>query len=163
MPIIDSSTRTGNAYKIVAILKTIWKKIKMKKLIPMLLLVGVSSNVFAEWTDVGNNDGGGSGGGITAYVDLGTIKRKGHKVKMWILYDFNIVQESSGSRYLSSTSRNEYDCEEETLRTLDYYWYSGYMKQGEIVVSVPNAKMEAQSVMPGSVGEILFKVACGKK
>ena len=58
--------------------------LKMKKLIPMLLLVGVSTNVFAEWTWVGTN----SNGGITAYVDFATIHKKGNKVKVWDIFDY---------------------------------------------------------------------------
>jgi hypothetical protein len=82
---------------------------------------------------------------------------------MWSLNDYKTVQESEGSRYLSEMKRSEYDCEEETIRLLDFLWYSGNMKQGEIVVSSSNIKMEARSVIPGSIDETLFKIACGKK
>ena len=130
----------------------------MKKILVLLLLI-VSTSVFAEWTEVGGNNAAGQ----TSYIDLGTIKRKGHKVKVWSLNDYKTVQESEGSRYLSSMSRYEYDCEEETIRLLDFLWYSGNMKQGEIVVSSSNIKMEARSVTPGSIDETFFKIACGKK
>ena len=130
----------------------------MKKL-TLLLLLMVSTSVFAEWTRVARNDDAG----LTVYDDLGTIKKKGNKVKMWDLFDYKTVQKSAGDRYLSSMSRSEYDCEEETTRMLDLHHYSGNMKQGEIVYSVTNIKDEATSVRPETMEEILFKVACGKK
>ena len=130
----------------------------MKKLVVLLLLM-VSTSVFAEWTEVGGNDDVG----ITAYADFGTIKRKGNKVKMWSLLDLKTVQEVAGKKYLSVMSRNEYDCEEETSRMLDFYEYSGNMRNGEIVWSSTNIKKETVSIMPESVDESLFKIACSKK
>ena len=92
----------------------------MKRL-TLLLLLMVSTNVFAEWTRLSES----ADGDMTIYTDLGTIKRKGHKVKMWSLDDFKTVRESDGYRRLSAMSRYEYDCEEETSRLLDFLWYSG--------------------------------------
>ena len=59
--------------------------------------------------------------------------------------------------------RDEYDCEEETSRMLDFYWYSGNMRNGEIVYTDTNIKKEPISILPGSISEGLFKIACGKK
>ena len=130
----------------------------MKKLVVLLLLM-VSTSVFAEWTEVSGNDDVG----ITAYADFGTIKRKGNKVKMWKLFDYKTVKESGVDRYLSEMRRGEYDCEEETIGLFDWHWYSGNMAEGEIVRSNTNIKDAIQSVIPGSMGETLFKIACGKK
>ena len=134
----------------------------MKKVLVLLLLM-VSTNVFAEWTEVGGNDVINVFTQYTAYADFGTIKRKGNKVKMWYLYDFKKVQHVGDDRYLSSVNYDEYDCEEETVRWLDYYLYSGNMRTGEIVWSSTNIKKEPFSIMPGSVNETLFKIACYKK
>ncbi len=121
----------------------------------------VSTNVFAEWTDVAGNDAAG----LTKYVDLEKINRQSNKVKMWQLSDFKTVQifAEDNTRYLSSVSRYEYDCEEETARQLDLYWYSGNMRGGEVVYSHSNIQNQAESIVPGSVGETLYKIACGKK
>jgi hypothetical protein len=118
----------------------------------------ISTNVFAKWTVV---DGGV---GMAVYGDTVSIKKKGNKVNMWSLNDYKTVQESSrGERYLSTMAFNEYDCEEETNRLLDLYFYSGHMRGGEIVLSIPNIKDETKSVLPGSIEEELFKFACSKK
>ena len=130
----------------------------MKKVLVLLLLM-VSTSVFAEWTRVTES----ADGDITYYADFGTIKKKGNKVKMWDLLDYKTVQRTSYSIYLSQVSRNEYYCEEETKRMLDFYWYSGNMRQGEMVSSQSNIKDEGTSILPESIGETLFKIACGKK
>ena len=131
----------------------------MKKVLVLLLLM-VSTNVFAEWLRLGEVDDGDS----TFYVDLETIKRKGNKVKMWDLSDSKTVKKTLGGKeYFSSLNRIEYDCEEETRRILDAYRYSGNMKNGGIVFSYPNVKDEAESIIPESLDDGLFKIACGKK
>ena len=130
----------------------------MKKILVLLLLM-VSTSVFAEWTEVGQ-----SADDTTVYADFGTIKRKGNKVKMWKLYDFKTVKKlGENDRYLSEMRRGEYDCEEETVRMLDLHGYSGNMKTGHNVYSSNNIKDEATSILPESIGETLFKIACGKK
>ena len=130
------------------------------KILSLILLLMISTNVMAEWIVVGGNDDVG----ITTYADFGTIKRKGNKMKMWVFTDFKTVQKVENYRYLSEMRRYEYDCKEETSRQLDIYFYSGNMKQGEIVVSAKNIKIdEATSILPGSIDETLFKITCSKK
>ena len=135
----------------------------MKKILVLLLLmISTTSVVFAEWTRVT----GSFDGDMTVYADFGTIKRKGHKVKMWRLFDFKTIQKGLGGeseRHLSSVSRDEYDCEGETERQLDIHWYSSNMGQGEIVWSLTNIKNEASSVIPRSISESLFNIACSNK
>jgi hypothetical protein len=82
---------------------------------------------------------------------------------MWRLFDFKTVQKFEGDIYLSVMVRDEYDCEEETGRVLDFYWYSGNMRGGEVVESATNLKKEAESILPGSIDETLFNIACDKK
>ena len=53
----------------------------------MLLLVGVSTNVFAEWTKVAETDNS------FRYANLATIRRHGDIAKMWDLEDYKVVQE----------------------------------------------------------------------
>ena len=130
----------------------------MKKILILLLLM-VSTNVFAEWTRVGGN----AVFGMTTYVDFGTFKKKGNKVKIWYLLDFKKVQTYEKIKFLSKLTRNEYDCEEETRRTLDIHLYSGNMEQGVVVFSSTNIKLEAESIIPGSISEGLLKIACSNK
>ena len=130
----------------------------MKKLVVLLLLM-VSTSVFAEWTNVGGNETGDK----TVYADYGNIKRKGNKVQMWSLYDLKKVVIIADVRFLSSMRRDEYDCEEETIRRLDSFKYSENMRGGEVVYSQTNIKEEAESIPPDSLSGIFLKIACDKK
>ena len=130
----------------------------MKKLTLLLLLL-VSTNVFAEWTRVI----GSADGDMTTYVDFGTRKKKGNKVRMWSLNDFKTVQQHDNYKLLTIVEHNEINCEEETIRMLDVYGYSGNMKRGEIVYSDNNIKDETISIVPETTNEILLWMACRKK
>ena len=127
----------------------------MKLLIAVLLAV-LSTSVMAEWTQVGGNDT------ETAYVDLSTIRKSGNKVKMWNLMDYKVVRTVVDKRFLSSAIQEEYDCKEETARTLTYNWYSKNMGQGEVVYTSGAMHEEPTPVSPGSVRESSFELACGK-
>ncbi|MEI6067967.1 MAG: surface-adhesin E family protein [Methylococcaceae bacterium] len=131
----------------------------MKKLIPMLLLVGMSTNVFAEWTNIGGNDNQG----MNAYVDITTIRKHGNLVKIWYLTDYKKNQTFQELKYLSSKSQREYDCKEEQSRGVAFSWFSGNMGDGGVVYSGGTEGRQWEPVQPESVGETLFKVACGIK
>jgi hypothetical protein len=128
----------------------------MKLLIAVLLAV-FSTNSMAEWTRVG-----GDGDGITTYTDLSTIRKSGDRVKMWDLMDYKVVQTVGSTRYLSLVAQDEYDCKEETRRTLALIFYSKNMGAGEVVFNSGAMHEEPQPISPGSMENTLFKVACGK-
>ena len=128
----------------------------MKLLIAALLAV-FSTNVLAEWTEVG-----GDGDGTTTYADLSTIRKSDNKVKMWDLYDLKVVRTAGSTRYLSVAAQNEHDCKEETARKLAVIFYSKNMGQGEVLYTSGAIHEEPRPVPPGSMGETLFRVACGK-
>ena len=83
---------------------------------------------------------------------------------MWYLNDFKKAQKEAGNhRYLSELVRVECDCLEGTSRLLDIYHYSRNMKHGDVVYSEANITTQPRSVIPESIGETLFKIACGQK
>ena len=128
------------------------------KILIAVLLAAFSSSALAEWTMVGGDDG------ITTYADLSTIRKSGDKVKMWDLYDLKVVQifKGDGKRFLSSVTFTEYDCKEETQRLLTFNWYSKNMGAGDVVYTSGVIHEEPRPMWPGSMREVLFKVACGK-
>ena len=130
----------------------------MKKILTLLLLI-VSTSVFAEWTKVTVS----SDRDMTVYVDYETIKKKSNKVKVLDLLDFKTVHKNKSYRYKSQLSLNEYDCEEKTRRILNFYWYSENMKKGDIVYSEKNINDEGKSISTDSIGTNLFNIACSKK
>ena len=128
----------------------------MIKLLLFLLLM-VSTNVFAEWTEVGSNDE------MNVYNDFSSIKKQVNKTKMWSMFDFNTVKTIENDSFLSQVFHYEYDCINETIKQLDFIWYSGNMKSGDVVYSQRNMNIEPISVTPESINEHLFKIACDKK
>jgi hypothetical protein len=128
----------------------------MKKVVTMLLLMVVSTNVLSEWTNVSHS----SHANRTAYVEYYTILKKENKVKMTSLTDFKTAEKYGNNKLLSMVTRDEYDCEKKTIRLLDIYGYSGNMKSGDIVFSDSSIKGEAQSIRLGTTEETFFEIAC---
>ena len=130
----------------------------MKKLLFSLLLVLVNTNAIAEWSVLSLDD---SGTGITVYVDLATIRKSGNRIKMWGLTDYKSAMESAEGKYLSKKSRWEYDCKEERMRLLAMSTYSENMGSGKALF-LGSALLVWDLVVPGSIEEKFWRVACGK-
>ncbi len=130
----------------------------MRQLILTMLLVLSCGPVYAEWVEVSAN----KKAGVIAYADPGTIHRKGDLVKMWSLFDLRKTQVAGGNSYLSIKALQKYDCAEDRSRALAYTKFSGNMGQGKVVYSNSDEGTWAP-IAPVSVGQELWKVACGKK
>ena len=129
----------------------------MKRLLIGLMLLVTAVSASAEWTAADFNDE------FIQYVDFATIRRNGNFVKMWSLSDYKTVQKAAdGQSYLSSKVQDEFDCKEEKTRLLAFTWFDGKMGSGKVVVSNGNVRGEWEPISPGSVGEALWKIACGK-
>jgi len=124
-------------------------------LITILELSSVSA--YAEWVSIGYSD---SLGGYTVYVDPTTIRRKGDLVKVWALTDYTTMQTVVAHSFLSSKAQNEFDCAEERQHELSVTWFSGNMAKGNGVWNNSN-ETEWRPVAPGSVGQGVWKFACG--
>lgn len=128
----------------------------MKKLLMGLMLLVVSGAASAEWTVAGENDS------FTLYVDRTTIRRNGNFVKMWDLKDLKKAEVIGGKSTLSIRGQQEFDCKEEKRRFLALTSFSGQMLSG--AVNLTSDDMDKWSpVAPGSMGETMWKIACGKE
>jgi len=131
---------------------------RSSRMIIVLLLMLVSTSVFAQWKWVGE-----SSAGFTAYVDIQSIKKKGNIVHMWGLYDYTTLQTNyNGSKYFSSIHLEEYDCEEDTTRALNSSDFSANMRGGNVVYMTDINETPSRN-SPGSLGAEFWKIACGKK
>ena len=130
----------------------------MTRLILILLLVLSCGPVYAEWVEVSAN----KKAGVIAYADPGTIRRTGDLVKMWSLFDLHTTQTAGGNSYSSIKALQKYDCAEDRSRALAHTKFSGNMGHGTVVYSNTEEGTWAP-VAPVSVGQELWKVACGKK
>lgn len=131
----------------------------MTRLLLIILLFLSSAPAYAEWVSVSSSE---TLGGYTAYLDPDTIRRKGHLVKMWVLFDFKTIQTVAGNSHLSVKVQDEYDCTKERSRELASTFFSGSMGKGN-VVSTDSSKSNWNPLEPESIAQDLWKVACGKK
>jgi len=114
---------------------------------------------YAEWVAVASSE---SSGGYTVYVDPDTIRHEADGVEMWELYDYKKRGTTGGISFLSFKKLNEYNCGEERIRTLAVMYHSGNIGNG-MVVSTNSEKGKWKRAPAGSVGEALWKFACGNK
>ena len=143
------------------------------KVMLLLLLVGVSSNVMAQWVLVSakavNKDG------VTynnVYVDPTTIINKSGLTMMWTMAEFQEDQklnndDPTDQRYFkSATVRYVFNCETNQGETISVGQFSGSMGEGELVAtwtdpSPINQVKLTNRVEPGTVAKIIFDYACG--
>lgn len=125
----------------------------------LITLIMLSSGpAYAEWVALGDSDSE-----TTVYVDPPvTIRPRGDLVKMWHLYDHKTVPKKAPEPYLSSRGQDEFDCADERTRKLSETYFSGNMGRGEQVYSNSD-ETRWEPVAPGSVGQVMWKVACDKK
>lgn len=127
-------------------------------LIALTLLVLSSGPAYAEWVKVSGSDETGK----TVYVDPTSIRRNSNLVRMWQFYDFKTVQTVGGVRFLSAKEQWEFDCAEDRSRVLALKEYSGTMGSGTVVYT--NSQVgKWLPVMPDSIGQTVWNVACGKQ
>lgn len=132
-------------------------KTRLVRLAAALALLGTASfGAMAEWTEVNDDTE------FTAYIDLSTIRRAGHMVKVWGIRDFKSPGVLRSDAYFSARARYEFDCSDERVRIIDTTVHSGRMGSG-LVVATDSRPGDWSSVAPGSIGKRYFKLACGIK
>jgi hypothetical protein len=129
----------------------------MNKLLLILTLTIISSNVLADWTLVQ------TGKESDEYVDSATIRISGNLAKMWSLTNIskNIKNIKPGEKAFAVKTVREYDCKEHKSRALFVAWYNDYMGTGGIERSSESPDAEWKEVTPG-IRESCWKIACGK-
>jgi hypothetical protein len=130
----------------------------MTRLLLITLLLLSSAPAYAEWVQVSDTDEAGK----TVYVDPATIRRNRNLVTMWQFYDYKTVQTVAGIGFLTVKEQWEFDCAEERSRVLALKEFSGNMGNGTVVYT--NSQVgKWLPVMPGSMSQTVWKVACDKK
>jgi hypothetical protein len=123
----------------------------MHRILLMMLLAIASSNVLAEWREVGVD----ATQNITTYADPSTIRRTVDRVQMWHLYDFKKTTET----YKSLKAQAEYDCKQKQSRLLYTSAHNGNMGEGD-VVGIDSDPRDWSPILLGSPTEYLFYIAC---
>lgn len=104
--------------------------------------------------EIGTTDNGST----TVYFDSDTIRRKGDLVKLWVLFDSKKVQSWNG---LSVMVQHQFDCDEDRYRYLAVRRFSGNMGTGTTIYADADDTSPWKPVTPGSVGQVISRLACG--
>jgi len=110
----------------------------------------------ANWIEIGDNPLS------LTYIDPSSIQSSGNSAKMWSMFDYKAVRSELDKPYRSLKSQVEYDCSEVQYRTLYLSFYSGKMGSGAPVNVMPEPDIW-KPVVPGSIMQDLWKIACLKK
>jgi hypothetical protein len=92
-----------------------------------LWLIATSGNAMAEW--IKHSDSGD----FSAYIELSTISKSGDLAKMWTLRDYKVSQNFNGRKWLSIKTRQEFNCKNMQVRSLEVTLYSNNMGKGSVV------------------------------
>lgn len=128
----------------------------MKKFLLAAILILFSSDILAQWKEIGKS---AEKGGYTVYVDAASMRKAVNRVKMWILFDYVIEQKASGVVFLSQKIRREYDCGEMQMRTLAYALFSWNLEKGDQIRAY-NQPQIWKKVVPETMDEVEWKAAC---
>lgn len=99
----------------------------MKIPILALLLALTSTPAMANLFQIDSNES------ENAYAELDTIKKTGHIVSMWSLYDLKSMKYLARKGYQSTKFHIEYKCDNEKIRIRGMQYFSGKMGEGEII------------------------------
>jgi hypothetical protein len=129
----------------------------MRKAILMLFLAAASNGMAmepAKWAVVDGREA------FTIYADPATIRRTGDMAHMWDMSDAKKGKVLGGVKQSRSfRMEREYDCGKQQVRVLYVSWHADNMGTGDIVGS-ETTPGSWQTVMLGTIGERLWKIAC---
>jgi hypothetical protein len=128
----------------------------MNKLLLTISLAIFSTSTMAEWTVNGDNDD------FTAYFDKASVSRKGNVARIWELRDFKSKQNQNFGTFLSAVIYWEYNCANKMSNILGSTAYSEKMAAGKVLLNYKNDKKEWDYIIPNTMGDELWKKACGK-
>lgn len=129
----------------------------MKTTLLALILALASASAMADWIFGTETDD------YKISVNATTFRKAGSKAKMWDLKDYKIGQSSIslGVSYWSAKRQYEYDCEELQSRLLALTLYSKPKGGGKVLHSQSGAG-DRSPVVPDTIGEVLWEIACNK-
>lgn len=131
----------------------------MKQLVFIALLMLSGGPASAEWIFVTTSENN-----YTTYIDPETIHRKGNRVNVWTITDLKLAKHSpvqGQGDFLSTRSLQQFDCEEERTRLLQFTAFSGNMGKGTVVTDFTK-EGSWDYLPPNSVGRHVMELACKK-
>lgn len=112
-----------------------------------------SFEAFAGWTAVAETPSS------RFYSDFSSVTKSGGAVRLWNMASFVAAKQMMGTSYRSAKTFEEYDCGNSKYRTLQRLAYSGKDGEGRVVYSNTDSS-DWVYVTPGTIDELLFRLAC---
>jgi surface-adhesin protein E len=139
------------------------KRVSLIAVSCLVVVVACSGTPAVEWIAVGVT--GPLEEGFVTYAGPATIRKSGDTVRMFSVIDSEVVNDAeSDRRRVSWKDEWEYDCQGKQHRPIQYTEYSGRMGTGEKMFSITTpAIVFWLPVKPGSIGDRLWKIACGEE
>jgi hypothetical protein len=130
----------------------------MKRLVFAALMM-VCSVSWAEWEYTDSSDS------FILFHDKSTIRRNGVFVQMWSSKDYFDVQTDVRTPFKSAKYLRKYNCNEETQAIVWLIHYADSLGSGNVTFSYTTKERELAwiPVVPGTIGEAEWKIACSKK
>jgi len=124
--------------------------------ITLVWVLGTATVVYAEWQKIGTVEH------FSHYVDPASISKTDHFAKMWVLDDYKVSQKTlDGKPFLSTRTREEYDCKKGKVRTYSVIAHAEHMGKGVYVWGNNYPNDPWRPISPGSTEESYLKIACG--
>jgi len=139
------------------------KKFLLGMVIVLVTFAAIDNGTAAtqEWTAIGT----GNHEAVAYFLNFQSIRKRGQKVRVWELLDFDAPQMvgESKEKYLSSKLQIEFDCGLRQSRILSLYLYAGSMGSKRVVFSKSYPSAIWEPVPPDSVEKELWNSACVKE
>jgi hypothetical protein len=129
----------------------------MKKILLILSLLLVTTNVYAEWIFVAENPTG------KTYVLSDSIKPDGDMVSYWEIIDFKSLRKAGNYQYRSVIMKNEANCNTEQINKLSLAAYTDNMGQGTVIHNTEYKQKDFKLIIPTSTEYVTYKFVCNKK
>jgi len=103
---------------------------------------------------------------ISYWIDRNSIRKAGAISKVWTMTSHSALKvNKSGYRYKSTKSLYAYDCNNEVMALLSLVFHANSMGTGEVLQSwtYTSNEIEWDHIVPNTVSELEWKIACGKK
>ena len=130
----------------------------MKKRLTFFALATIlATPVLADWVKTGR------GADFHNYIDPATVRRTGSTVRVWSLSDYESVRDDRDGTgpYRSVKVLREYDCRNETTRSIYIASYRDNMGEGAVTYS-NSSSTPATPIIPESIGATVWGLLCAK-
>jgi hypothetical protein len=96
------------------------------------------------------------------YVDRASAKQglRANSRKVWVLVDYNSMQGSGASQYISIKYQTEFDCDTDEAKLLQSVTYAGVGGNGSVVGTYPVQTPVWKPVVEKSVNAVVLSDVC---